>query len=93
MHMGKVAVTEAAAEQLHNILLEHRPDEDTTLRLVPQPGGRLGIALDRPGLGDESTETAGETVLVVAPDVADMLDGSVIDCVGHFGGAQAHHQP
>jgi Fe-S cluster assembly iron-binding protein IscA len=77
--MSKVSVTEAAAEQLHNILLENQTTEETTLRLVPQPGGRLGIALDQQGAEDESIEAAGETVLVVAPDVAAMLDGSVID--------------
>lgn len=77
--MPKVGVTEAAAEQLHSILLRHQTDEKAALRLVPQPGGRLAIALDRLGVGDESIEAAGETVLVVAPDVATMLDGCVID--------------
>jgi hypothetical protein len=37
------------------------------------------LALDEPGDGDQSIEVAGETVLVIAPPVADLLDGSVID--------------
>jgi Fe-S cluster assembly iron-binding protein IscA len=77
--MPKVAVTEAAAEQLHNLLVEHQMDDAATLRLVPQPGGRLGISLDRPGDSDQRVELGGETILVVSPGVADMLDGSVID--------------
>jgi Fe-S cluster assembly iron-binding protein IscA len=77
--MSKLAVTEAAAEHLHTMLQEQAPDSDVALRLVPQPGGRLVLALDEPDDGDESIEVAGETVLVVAPPVADLLDGSVID--------------
>jgi Fe-S cluster assembly iron-binding protein IscA len=77
--MTKVAVTEAAAKQLHNLLSEHQVGQDTTLRLVPQPGGRLGIALDLQGVDDELIESNGQTVLVIAPDVASMLDGSLID--------------
>jgi hypothetical protein len=77
--MSKVAVTEAAAHQLQKILFEHQTEDQATLRLVPQPGGRLAIALDQPGVGDQTVEAGGETVLVVAPAVADMLDVSVID--------------
>jgi Fe-S cluster assembly iron-binding protein IscA len=77
--MAKLAVTQEAAEHLHNILLERATKSDVALRLVPQPGGRLVLALDEPGDGDQSIEVAGETVLVIAPPVADLLDGSVID--------------
>jgi Fe-S cluster assembly iron-binding protein IscA len=77
--MARVAVTEAAAEHLQSILMEQEAEDEMALRLIPQPGGRLALTLDRPGVGDESIEAAGQTVLVVAPDVADMLTGSVID--------------
>jgi Fe-S cluster assembly iron-binding protein IscA len=79
MLMSKVAVTEAAVEHLQIILSGQEAENEIALRLTPQPGGRLVLTLDRPGEGDESIEAAGETVLVVAPEVADMLDGSVID--------------
>ena len=77
--MSKLAVTEAAAEHLRDILVEHGRESDMALRLIPQSGGRLALALDRPGEGDEAIEAAGETLLVVAPQVAALLDGSVID--------------
>jgi hypothetical protein len=77
--MNRVAVTEAAAGQLYTILMENRADERSTLRLVPQPGGRLAIALSVQDPSDETIEAAGETVLVLEPRVAALLDGSVLD--------------
>jgi Fe-S cluster assembly iron-binding protein IscA len=75
--MASVTVTERAGEELRSMRGEASPSQ--TLRLVVQPEGGFALGLDEIREGDEVVEAGGETVLVLAGAVAEVVEGAVID--------------
>ena len=84
--MAGVTVTEAAAGELRKALAEASSLAETSseggevLRLVAQPDeGGFALGLDQVREGDEVVESGDERVLVIASDLAETLEGVVID--------------
>jgi len=50
------------------------------LRLTATPAGQLGITPAPAQTGDQMVEHDGDVVLAIARDVAQQLDGMMIDC-------------
>lgn len=73
-------VTEKAAAALHDSLEANREEESQVLRLTPSGEG-LGIALDEEQEGDDVILHEDRKVLVIAPAIAEALDGATIDAV------------
>jgi Fe-S cluster assembly iron-binding protein IscA len=74
-----LTVTEDAKQYLKDTLQAHTDDTEMGLRLVSGPPGRLGLTLDREGYGDQIVEHEGAKVLLVAPELAPMVDGITLD--------------
>ncbi|MBI2912379.1 MAG: hypothetical protein HYY03_00480 [Chloroflexi bacterium] len=77
--MASVNVTERAAEELRSVLAGASPEEGQALRLLVEPGGRFGLGLDQAREDDERVESGGQVVLVLAPAVAQVMEGALID--------------
>ena len=72
-------VTEDAKQYLKDTLLAHTDDTEIGLRLVLEPAGRLGLLLGREGYGDQIIEHEGAKVLLIAPELAPVVDGITLD--------------
>lgn len=76
-------VTARAREKLQEALLEEQTAlPQTTYRITPIPSmpNRLGIALDKEKRGDQVVKSKeGITVLLVQSDLAQELEGMVLD--------------
>ena len=76
-------VTARAREKLREALLEEQTAvPQTTYRITPIPSmpNRLGIALDKEKRGDQVVKSKeGITVLLVQSDLAQELEGMVLD--------------
>ena len=78
--MAGVTVTERAGAELRNMLAEMSTREGQVLRLVAQPQERgFALGADQIEEGDETVEADGETVLVIASGLAEVLEGARID--------------
>jgi Fe-S cluster assembly iron-binding protein IscA len=78
--MAGVTVTERAAGELRKALAEASSEAGQVLRIVAQPQeGGFALGPDEVREGDEVVEDGGETVLVIAPALAEVLEGAVID--------------
>jgi Fe-S cluster assembly iron-binding protein IscA len=75
-----VTVTVEAAAKLREQLEAGEGSEDVSFRLVSSPSesGRLHLTLDSEKEGDQVFENEGVKVLLLAPDVNELLDGRVI---------------
>ncbi len=71
-------VTERAAELLKEIKLELAESPSDVLRLVPRGGG-FELAFDQEREGDHVYHSGEVPVLLVAPEVAEMLANATID--------------
>jgi len=74
-----VTVTDQATVVLRATLAQARTQPGQTLRLVLRPGGSFGLGLDQKRNGDQVLTSHGETILLMAPDVAEALDEATID--------------
>jgi Fe-S cluster assembly iron-binding protein IscA len=74
-----LTVTEDAKQYLKDTLLAHTDDTEMGLRLVLESAGRLGLVLDREGVGDQIVEHEGAKVLLVEPELAPVVDGITLD--------------
>jgi len=74
-----LTVTESAKRLLKKILLSKTDDPDVGLRLSLKPPGQLGIVLGREAEGDQVVEHQGLKVLLVAQELAPVLDGETLD--------------
>lgn len=74
-----VTVTESAKQTLKDILTTHSNDPEVGIRLTFNPPGEFGIALDREVEGDQVVEHEGTKALLVAPDLAPMVEGITLD--------------
>jgi len=67
-----ITVTEKAAEELKNIQQSQGLVEGQTLRLV-------WLAIDEPQKDDQVVRSGKESVLLIGTDIAEALDGAIID--------------
>lgn len=74
-----LTVTENAKQLLKETLLAHTDDPESGLRLTLDPPGRLGLVLSTEGYGDQVVEHEGAKVLLVAPELAPVVDGITLD--------------
>ena len=74
-----LTVTEGAKQLLKETLLAHTDDPEIGLRLSLKAPGQLGIVLDREEEGDQVVEHEGAKVLLVAPELAPVVDGGTLD--------------
>ena len=76
-----VAVTTRAIEALADLRASaNMGDPDIGLRLEAAAAGGLGLLPDRQRPGDQIVEYAGETILLVAGGLSEVLSGTLIDC-------------
>ncbi len=74
-----VTVTDQAAVVLRATLAQARTQPGQTLRLVLSPDGGFGLGVDQKRDGDQVVIAHGENILLIAPDVAEALDGATIE--------------
>ena len=75
-----LTVTDSAKQHLKELLLDHTDDPDVGVRLAPgMEPGRVAIVLDREGFGDDVVEHEGSKVLLVGPEVAQLIAGATLD--------------
>jgi Fe-S cluster assembly iron-binding protein IscA len=74
-----VTVTDQAAQLLRATLAQARTQPGQTLRVSLKPEGGFGLSLDQKRNGDQAFTLQGETILLMAPDVAEALDEATID--------------
>ena len=73
-----LAVTDAASEQLANLLDSRETDVDAVVRLVLKDD-RLTMVLDTANPDDLTFDHLGRTVLALQPDLARQLDGKTLE--------------
>jgi Fe-S cluster assembly iron-binding protein IscA len=74
-----LTVTEAAKDKLMETLLANTDDREAGLRLTMKPPGQLGLVLDRGLPTDEVVEHEGLKLLLVEPELVDLLQGATLD--------------
>ena len=74
-----LTVTESAKQLLWEMLMANSDNPDTGVRLNLESTDRLSLVLDKEGYGDHIVEYEGERVLLVAPEVASVVDDITID--------------
>ncbi len=74
-----LTVTESARQILKETLTVHSDDPEVGLRLLLQPPGRLGIILDKEAEGDQVVTHEGAKVLLIASELAPLVDGNTLD--------------
>jgi len=77
-----LTVTAQAAEKLKEAVQSQTTDPDVAIRLIPSSSrpNQLDMALDKEKEGDQVVESEGAKVLFVSSELAQVLDGMVIDC-------------
>jgi len=85
-----LTVTEQAAAKLREAIQAQTEDPELAIRLVPSAARprQLDMALDKEKEGDQVVESEGAKVLFVSAELAQALDGMVIDCQDTPQGAQ-----
>ena len=76
-----VNVTPDAVDLLGKLLASSNPEEQQSLRIAPSGSGELSLMLDQPSEDDEVVLQEGRAVLLLDPQVAQVLDGSTLDAV------------
>lgn len=76
-----VTVTEDAKQYLKELLLDHSDNPDVGVRLVltGEAPVRTGLVIDREGVGDYVVEHEGAKVLLVGPEVGELVTGATLD--------------
>ena len=74
-----VGVTERAEKELKTMLITADAEPDQGLRLLPVPDGRYMLALDTELSGDQVVEYEGAKALLVAPELASVVEGVTLD--------------
>lgn len=74
-------VTESAKQYLKELLLDHSDNPDVGVRLVLRGEApvRTGLVIDREGVGDYVVEHEGSKVLLVGPEVGELVAGATLD--------------
>jgi Fe-S cluster assembly iron-binding protein IscA len=74
-----LTVTENAKQRLKELLLANTNDADFGVRLVLRAVGQTGLVLDREGFADDVVEYEGAKVLLMGPEVAQLVAGATLD--------------
>ena len=74
-----LTVTENAKQTLKEILATQSDDPEIGIRLTFSAPGEFGVVLDREAEGDHVVEHEGAKALLVAPDVAPMVEEVTLD--------------
>jgi hypothetical protein len=74
-----IAVTERAKEQLESILVSKVDISLATLRLIATDEGGYGLHIDVENPGDKVVKYNGKKVLVINKELADNLEGTILD--------------
>ena len=69
-----LTVTEEAKQILEEKLQANTDDPELSLRLKGEPGGQLGLVLDKETLGDYVVEHEEAKVLLIGAELADVVD-------------------
>ena len=69
-----LTVTEEAKQILKEKLLANTDDSEMCLRLKGEPGGQLGLVLDREAPDDYVVEHEEARVLLIGKELADVVD-------------------
>jgi len=69
-----LTVTEEAKQILKEKLLANTEDPELVLRLKGEPGGQLGLVLDRQAPDDYVVEHEETRVLLIGKELADVVD-------------------
>jgi len=72
-------VTEGAKDKLMETLLANTDDREAGLRLTMKPPGQLGLVLDRELPDDSVVEHEGLKLLLVEPELVELLEGVTLD--------------
>jgi len=75
-----LTVTENGKEELKRMSSQVVEQPGSTLRLVANEQGQLGLIADTEKEGDQSIEHQGETILLVDKMLSEALEGVCIDC-------------
>jgi len=75
-----LTVTTKAAEELKAMAQAEVTDPNEALRLIHAGSGRLAIVVDTAREGDQVVEHEGVKVLLVGVELADVVDGLLLDC-------------
>ncbi len=76
-----VAVTPRAAEKLREGLRAETADPEVAIRLIPSPSmpNWIEMVLSKEEEGDQVVESEGMKILLLGPEIAQALEGMVID--------------
>ncbi len=74
-----VTVTDQAVLVLRATLTKARTQPGQTLRLLLSPDGGFDLGVDQKRADDQVVIAHGENILLIAPDVAEALDGETIE--------------
>lgn len=74
-----LTVTESAKRLLKGTLAAHSDDPEVALRLSFNPPGEFGIVLDREAEGDQVVEHEDTKILLVASELAPVVEGVALD--------------
>lgn len=75
-----LTVTAQAAEELKTMAQAEATEPEEALRLVPAGSGQLALVMDTTKEGDQVVEHEGVNVLLIGVELADAVDGLVLDC-------------
>lgn len=76
-----LTVTERAAEKLKGDLQAATTDPEVGVRLIPSPSvpNRIEMVLDKEKEKDQVVESEGVKILLLDPEIAQALEGMVVD--------------
>ena len=77
-----LTVTAQAAEKIREDLKAATADPEVSVRLIPSPSmpNRIEMSLDKEREGDQVVESEGVKILLLDSQIAQALEGMVIDC-------------
>lgn len=74
-----LTVTDSAKQELKKTLLAHTDDPEVSLRLELKSPGEFGLLLGKEAEGDQVVEYEGTKVLLVASELAPVVEGITFD--------------
>jgi Fe-S cluster assembly iron-binding protein IscA len=76
-----LTVTAQAAEKIRGDLQAAATDPEVGVRLIPSPSipNRIEMVLDKEKEGDQAVESEGVKILLLDPEIAQALEGMVVD--------------
>jgi Fe-S cluster assembly iron-binding protein IscA len=77
--VAMLTVTDRAKQLLKETLTVYGDDPEVCLRLSVKSPGRFGLGLDSEVEGDQVVEHEGKKVLLVAPELAPMVERVTLD--------------